>query len=615
MKKTGKFIIIFITILMTAANLAWAQDERFEASMERTKVSVGNPVYLYLTFHGARDVDTPDVPDVNGLQIKYIGPATEVSIVNGKVSKSITHTYLVIARKGGEYELGPYSVGYKNKIYRTNILIFSVSDTPLQKPSAAGSPRPVPGAATGGYQQDEQTFDFGDKLFLDIEVGKRKVYVNETVPLTITVGAYEMGLKDIEFPVFKTDGFSTGEFEQPEQSWKMVRGLNYKVLVFRQDLYAIKEGEHIIGPAVLRAKAVTRKQPSFRASIFGIDEFFAGRFGHKVYPVELTSGLIPVTILPFPEEGKPRDFQGAVGNFSMDVNIEPRKVKVGDPVTLRITIRGEGNLDTVTAPRLLDTEDLKTYEPQVSKEGNKKTYEQILIPKSVDLKKIPEVTFSFFDPKREKYQTLKRGPFPIEVLERPESERVVKMVSMPGVEQMLYPQEELGQDIIHIKESTGRLQRRGSYLPGQWLFWIGQIIPLMLFVSFYTVYSKKKRMSQDKSYARFLKAPKRARKGLQKAKTYLARKDMLSFYDAIFKTLQEYLGGRLNIPRGNVTIQVIRERLRPAGCDEEILSKLEEVFSKCEMARYASSIPEGAEAYQMMEDVKKITGYLERIKI
>ena len=56
---------------------------------------------LYLTFIGSQDAPQPDISPVDGIKITYVGPATKMSIVNGKVSQSITHTYLVIPKKGG----------------------------------------------------------------------------------------------------------------------------------------------------------------------------------------------------------------------------------------------------------------------------------------------------------------------------------------------------------------------------------------------------------------------------------------------------------------------------------------------------------------------------------
>ena len=114
MKKT---LIIFISvILFLVPGFSLAQEDiRFEASLEKNTVSVGNPIYLYLSFDGTQDVEVPDVPEISGLRIKYVGPATEISIVNGKVTKRITHTYLVMPQKAGSYNIGPFAADYRGR--------------------------------------------------------------------------------------------------------------------------------------------------------------------------------------------------------------------------------------------------------------------------------------------------------------------------------------------------------------------------------------------------------------------------------------------------------------------------------------------------------------------
>ncbi len=608
-------IFIFTAIFFLIAVSSLAQEERFEASLEMNRASVGNPLYLYLTFHGSQDITRPDVSSVEGLRIKYVGPSTKMLVVNGKISRSITHMYLVIPLKSGQFAIGPFFAEYQGQTYKADAVTLTVSDLPSRTAQTGPSPAPSP-PVTGPPKEAPYV---GDRIFLTMDVDKKLVYINEPVLATIKVYVDGIGLKDIEYPSYPHEGFSAAEFFEPERHRESVRGSRYDVLVFRQNLFAIKEGDYVLGPATLRCKMVVRKRTTRRASLFGSsvfdDDFFSSRFGHDVYPIELESVEIPISILPFPEKGRPSDFQGAVGDFDMDVSVRPAKVKIGDPVTLRMTITGRGNLDTVTVPRLASTEEFKTYEPQVTKKGGEKIYEQILIPKTDEAKEIPEVSFSFFNPSSEKYKTIRKGPFPVEVVKQPEAERTVKMVSMPGVEQMFYPKEKIGKDIIHIKENIGRLRRRGRFLYQSWLFWLGQLIPFAFLCVFYVSHRKNERIRRDKGYARFLKAPRKARNGLARAKSYLGRNDFPPFYDTVFKTLQEYLGDRFNLPRGSVTGQVIEDRLRPAGCSEKILEMLQEVFSRCEMARYASSVPGGHEAKETLEKVKRIIDYLEKVKL
>ena len=86
-----KILILFIAAFFLATSFALARDMHLEARLERDQVSLGNPVYLSVTFYGAKNVPQPDISPVRGLQIKYVGPSTKISVVNGKISQSITH--------------------------------------------------------------------------------------------------------------------------------------------------------------------------------------------------------------------------------------------------------------------------------------------------------------------------------------------------------------------------------------------------------------------------------------------------------------------------------------------------------------------------------------------
>jgi len=618
-KKTILVLLLFL-VLFTA--YALAQDERLEATLEMSRVSTGNPVYLNVTFYGGQDITRPDMPKMDGLQIKYVGPATQMTVVNGKVSRSITHTYLLLPLKEGSYKLGPFFAEYRGETYSAAPVTLSVGTSvggvatgPAVSPPSTYKPAPSP-----QFEAAKKPYT-GDQVLLRIEVPKHRVYINEIVPLTMKLYVYNMGLRDIEYPVFEHEGFSAGAWEEPIKREEIHKDMRYNVLVFKRDLFGIKEGSYALGPATLTCKVVVKKQPRrrssfFRRSGFDDDAFFSDIFRrHETYPLELESNPVEMTILPFPEEDKPVDFKGAVGDFRLEMHIEPRKVKVGDPITVRMIIAGTGNMDTVTAPEIKAGEDFKVYEPQVTKKDNRKIYEQILIPKTEKIKEIPAISFSFFNPKTEKYETLKKKPVSIKVLEQPESERGVKVVSLGGAREMIYPPEEFGEDILHIKENIGYLQRRGDLLYRNPLFWGGQVVPLGVLLTLFFVHRKEERLRTDKRYARTLKAPRSARKGIKKSRSYLRKKDTIRFYDTVFKTLQEYLGNKFNIPGGSVTAEIIEDRLRPAGCEENVLEMIREVFAGCDMARYASSVPGGKEAEEVLAKVRKVIDYLEKTKL
>ncbi|MFQ5952265.1 MAG: BatD family protein [Candidatus Omnitrophota bacterium] len=611
----GKIFIACVFFCCLAVGLAIAQqEERLDATLERDSVSLGNPVYLYVTFYGSKNISPPNIPTVDGLRIKYVGPSTKISVINGRVSQSITHSYLVIPLEEGDFEIGPFSVKYNDEVYRANPVVLMARESPvprLRRPS--GKARRV----SVSTEPAEPSVPYsGDRVFLAMEVEKKKMYINEIIPVTIKLYVSNLRLKDIEYPEFSHEGFSAGPYAEPQRSMAVVKGMRYDTLVFKRNIFGIKEGEYVLGPARIKCEVVERRQPSTRPSsrrsIFD-DDFFSSMLGRfQTYPLQLKSKDIPVTILPFPEKGRPEGFQGAVGDFHMDAKAKPGKVKVGDPIVLQMIISGKGSLDTVTAPQLKGDDAFKTYEPQVSIKTGKKIYEQVIIPKTDEVSFLPEISFSFLNPKTGEYKTIKKDNIPIKVLERPEEEKAVKVISIPGMERAFYPPEELGEDIIHIKEKTGRFSRRGRFLYQNWLFWLGQVIPMGAFLVFYGVHREKEKIRRDKGYARFLRAPKEARKGIKKARSYLGKGKLEEFYDAVFRTLQEYLANKFNLPIGSVTLEIIDERFRPAGLDENILDMLRDVFLKCDMARYASGVVDGKEAREVLEKLRRVIDYLEK---
>jgi len=82
----------------------------------------------------------------------------------------------------------------------------------------------------------------------------------------------------------------------------------------------------------------------------------------------------------------------------------------------------------------------------------------------------------------------------------------------------------------------------------------------------------------------------------------------------VFKALQEYLGDKFHLPTAGITGNVVEE-LRHRGVDLEILDKLKECFTACDMARYTTS---GLDKEKMQETLKlfeEIVDRLERQKV
>jgi BatD DUF11 like domain len=609
-----KFLILSVILVLYTLSFTltcFAKDINFEATVDRNKVSLGSSLQLALSFSNAQDVPAPDLPSIDGFQIRYLGPSTMMSFVNGKVSGSITHNYVLLPAKIGTFKIGPFKFERNGDKYTSNQLSVEVLKGQVQ--SSAQQP---------GSQSElgPELKDLNDRLFVTIQEKKDKAYLNETVALTIKLYVNGLGIRDIQYPEFSHEGFSAAAFDKPSQYQEARNGVNFDVIEFNTSIFGLRPGEFKLGAAHIKCNLIMRKQAnrrspfssngSFDADIF--DDFF-GRY--EAYPLDLKSGDIAFTVLALPEENKPMDFSGALGRFELEVTAAPLEVKLGDPVTLKMIVRGEGNFNTVGTPKLKSEKGFKIYEPQIKQESNQKMFEQIIMPMSGEVKEIPALSFDFFDIQSGEYKTIDRGPFPLTIV-KPEKEEESKVVeSKQFVPLTPVKEEKLGRDIIYIKDNPGPLKSKNEYLYKNIIFLAFQVIPLLLYLLTAVIYAKMQRLKTDLKYARGLLAPRKARVGIRQAKKYLDKADVQKFYDTLFLTMQEYLGDKFHLSSKGITISVIDEHLRKIGVAEEVLVKLIDIFRECDMVRYASSQLTQANMRDSLSKLEEAIDYLQRRKV
>jgi hypothetical protein len=595
-----KSIFYLTIIIILFASAVFAKDITFEASLERNIIYLAEGVQLTLQFQGTTDIPAPTLPEIDGLQSRYVGPSTMMSIVNGRMSSSITHIYNLVPLKTGKFQIGPLKIEHEGNTYNANALTLEVLDN-----ASRGS----------GHAQEQKKPDINlrDRVFLKMQASKSRAYINETVPLTIKLYVSTIGVRDIQFPEFKHDDISAGNFDKPLQYQEQTGGTVYDVVEFRTQMFGTKSGEFKLGPAKLKANIITRRKRRPQQSPF--DDFFSDDFfgGYEATPVELSSDALTLSILPFPDR-KPDDFKGAVGDFDLNVETSASEVKAGDPVTLKMVITGTGNFSTVTSPALKHSEDFKTYEPQVKQEGSKKIFEQVLIPMTEAVKKLPEVSFSFFNPVKGEYRTLAKGDIPIKVA-RSENRENATILDAPQSGERPVKKEIYGRDLIYIKDSPGDLKKKGGYLYKNIFFILLQLVPLLILASALLLKKQKERLSSDAGYARRLSAPKKAKKGIQEAEHFISKNMPQEFYDSVFRTIREYLGNRFHIPSGGITIDVVYDLLKDKNIDTAFLGKLKNIFNECDMARYTPAAPDTMKMHQILNELKEVIDYLERQKV
>ena len=588
----------------------YSQNIDFEVTVDRVNVSLGRSIQLSLTFHGVQDASVSDLPDIEGFNWQYLGPSTRMSIVNGKVASSITHIYTLLPLKAGKLEIPSFSLQYKGKTYSSKPISIEVVQGPVSY-------------SANQEEQHQEIASLEDRVFLTMEVGKRKAYINEIIPVTIKLYVNRLAIRDIQYPELSADGFSTGKFAQALQYRDTQGGIVYDIFEFNTDVFAIRSGDLKLGAANLKCDLIMQKESRRRSrpifdddfsSFFDSDVFDNFFTRYERYPLNLKSPDIPMQIKDLPLENRPDSFNGAVGEYNFYLGASPDQVKVGDPITLKMAVTGVGNFDTVIPPPLDFKDNFKIYEPQTKQDENSKSFEQVIIPKYDNIKEIPQVSFSFFDPKSQSYKTTKRGPMPVNVLSAP-SEYSPRFIESPDDKLKLPEDERLGRDIVYIKDSPGKFRKNGAFLYKNKAFVLFQALPFaLLFLTIY-VYKKKERLKTDLRYARLMRAPSKAREGLKAAQKYLNEGKVEEFYDAIFKTLKEYLGNRFHLPPGGITFEVAEGTLRLRKINEGILNNIKDIFQECDMARYAPFESAKSKMDSTLDKLREVINSLEKKRL
>ncbi|MDR3402537.1 MAG: BatD family protein [Chthoniobacter sp.] len=384
-----------IVLLALMVAVAHAADVSVRARLTRTISVVGDPVELQIRVSGARRISNPPDVTVDGLEIQYTGSGQEATVrmENGSFisERTTTYSYQVVPQRNGSFTIPAVTLEADGKSYNTQPIGLTVH----------------PASAADNNQEVEKTG------YAELVVPKKTVYLGEAIPLEFRLYVdSRVRWQPEAMPDIDGEGFTRQKMPEPRSEQVERNGRDYDMLTFKTVLAPIRAGQLTIGPGVIPYIArVPRAQRSNSLNPFG--DIFNDPFFSAQQQMKAKAAAVEITVKPLPQEGKPADFAGAVGNFHLSAEGSPKQVKIGDPLTMKLRVSGRGNFDRVTAPVLADNAGWRTYPPSntfqaddpVNYSGTK-TFEMAVIPETKKTA-MPEFHFSYFDPIREKYVTLK----------------------------------------------------------------------------------------------------------------------------------------------------------------------------------------------------------------
>ena len=578
--------IILLLLFITTTFTSWANDKiTFTAAAPEVVVS-GDQFRLTFTVNSQKVRDFR-APSIKGFEV-LMGPSrstqSSTQIINGNVTSTstITFTYILMAEKEGTYSIPGATIVADGNNYTSN----SVSIKVLPPDQSAGQSNGRGGVSSARNQANAGKIT-DKELFITATASKSKVYEQEAILLTYKIYT-QVNLTQLHGDMPDLKGFHTQEVELPSQKqWSLehYNGKNYNTTVYSQYVLFPQQSGKLEIPSITFEGTISQ----LVASDDPFDAFFNGGSNYINIKKNIVTPKLTIDVKELPA-GKPANFSGGVGEFTLSSSISTQELKTNDAVTIKLVISGTGNMKLINTPEVGFPQDFEIYDPKVDNKFNltregltgTKVIEYLAIPRHAGTYTIPAIEFSYFDLKSQAYKTLKTDSYTLNVA-KGEGNADQVIANFTSKEDLKV----LGKDIRYIKTGNTHLTEKGKYFFGSTSYYVWNIIPLALFIGFMIIYRKQAMENANVAKVRTKKANKVATKRMKNAGKLLAEKKTEAFYDEVLKAMWGYISDKLNIPVSQLSKDNIEEELNKYGVSEDLIKAFISTLNECEFARYA----------------------------
>ena len=585
---------------MASLGLMAQEEARIKVS-SKSQVAVGEQ--FKISFEANAEGKNFTAPSFNGFTVvggPFNSTSSTVQIINGSMSRSVNHTYSYVLRaeQEGSFTIGSASLSVDGETVKSDP--FPITVTAAQE--GYGSQGPTGGASASSGTSQTGTSDptvSGKDLFFTVSPSKKTVYVGEPVVLTykLYTRVPVSQLSVSRMPSYggfwmKEVGDNSSTLRQTNET---VNGIEYTVAeVKKVVLVPQKSGTLTIEPMGLDCIAQIQTQRNSQRSNDPFDIFFNDPFFNRsITNVQknVVTSTFYLTVKNLPEEGRPASFAGAVGNYNFSTSLDRDEVSSNEAVTMTVTVSGSGNIELLNLPTPAFPPDFETYDPRIvsnidatgqGMSGTKKA-EIIAIPRRAGDFTVPAMEFSYFNPAKGQYVTLRSPQHPIHVEKGANDDNNGGGVYASNQEGIKH----LGSDIRHITTGSPRLKPLNTLFFGSLWYFLILAFLLLLFVVILALVKRRRQIRQDAVLVRNRQATRVAKGRLKNAYAYLKANDQGHFYEELSQALWGYISDKLGIERSVLSMDTVKESMVAKGIGDPLPDQFVETLNACEFARFA----------------------------
>ena len=565
--KMKNLIFLFVFIL---AGIAASAQVQFDVKVSKKRLGINER--LRVDFEMNQDGDNFTPPNFENFRVVG-GPNQSISNswINGKRSFSKTYSYFLSPQTRGTIVIGQATIDVKGETYKTSPIEIDVT-------AAVETPR----------DGNNAEYVASENVHLVAEVSNSNPYLNEAITVTYKLYvSHDVSItsqwREIDTPKY-ADFWSQNIDNQ--NNYKVMdgkyNGQDYRYVILRTTvLYPQKIGELEIEPLTLDIPIDVQGS---RRDIFG------RRLMERVNKT-ISAGKRTIEVKPLPLAGQPDGFNGAVGDFQFNVSTNKTKLDANESLQMDVKIAGKGNLKLFTAPFLKLPNSLEVYEPERSEKVTTTmsgmqgsiTDSYTIVPQFKGTYPIQPISFSFFDPKSEKYRTITSQEFNIEVENGPIAASGNSKSNDHNKKQLVLSKD----NFKYIKLDANLRPISEEPFFKSLLFWSLVGGPFLLIPLFIIAGKKRKARLDDVEGSKLRQANRLAKKYLSDAKKNMS--NPVTFYESLELALHNYLKAKLNIETSDMEKGLISKMLAERQVQPETVNEFIDLLKSCEFARYAST--------------------------
>ena len=293
-----------------------------QADIDTDSTVLGESVTYTLTVSGNLESEV-EFPSLDGLSVTGTGNSSQMQIVNGQISRQVSLIFYLQASKAGSFTIPGIRAKVDGKVQSSNAVKLVVRNPSSHLPS----------------QNSNNNLPLA---FIERKFSNTKPYEGQAITSTTKVYS-RLKLTAIERSNNKASNVRYFEIDRKE-SREEYGGQIYQVISYYDTLVPQASGEISLPAEQVRIRAIVPSQRRRHRDFFS--DFF-GQSMSQQKESSLASRADLLNVKAVPKKGRPQDYKGLVGAFSLKSELSSKSLKQGETSTLTLKFAGRGLLDSM----------------------------------------------------------------------------------------------------------------------------------------------------------------------------------------------------------------------------------------------------------------------------